>query len=207
MERIMKFIKTILFALLSLLMFGCVYYSALYDITLTEVERPVDAKERYGEQKVIRFEEEGKTKFSFEDEMIKLIWLPTTSQFNFLLMNKTKHSIKIIWDEAAYVDENGSSKRIMHSGVKYSDRNNPQPPTTIVRGTTVSDIILPIDDFYGSLFSPYATRTEKESADKAEQYVGKSVQVLLPLKIKEIVNEYIFSFKVNDFKVEKHTNY
>jgi hypothetical protein len=213
-ERIMKFLKTIMIASLLLLMFGCVSYRALYDISLSEVERPTNAKERYGDQKIISFEEEGKTKFSFEDKMVKVIWIPISTQFLFRLTNKTDHSIKIIWDEAVYVDENGMSKRIMHSGVKYTDRNNPQPPTTIVRGATISDLIFPTDNVYWvsgqyggwretPLFPNSSITSAQEITDKAKQYVGKSVQVLLPLKIEDVVNEYIFSFKINDVQIKQ----
>jgi len=190
-----------------------------YDFGLKEVERPVDARERYGEQKIVMLQDEGVTKYSFEDEMIKIVWLPTSYGFDFVLSNRTDHSIKIIWDEAVYVDEKGRNKRVMHSGVKYTERNNPQPPTTIVRRATVTDTIIPTDnvrwikgyyDQYGSgpgwwSKAPlFPSSTVQGSADElltqAKQYVGKTFQVLLPLKIEEVVNEYIFIFIVNDVK-------
>ena len=90
--------KTIwLTAIALLVFFSCVsHHHAIYDISLSEVERPADAKERYGEQKIVSFEEQGKTKYSFQDEMVRIIWIPTSYQFSFGLTNKTKYSIKII---------------------------------------------------------------------------------------------------------------
>lgn len=224
----MKNITTILITLLSFLMVSCASYNAIYDITLTEVERPADAKDRYGVQKIESFKEEGKTKYSFEDEVVKVIWIPTSSQFLFTLTNKTKHSIQIIWDEAVYVDENGLSKRVMHTGVNYIDRNNPQPPTTVVRGATISDLIFPTDNisywsglgwvvtplFPNKRIDPLLARgvdkslgrvfkSKEEFIAKTKEQIGKSVQVLLPLKIENVVNEYIFSFIVNDVKVDQ----
>jgi len=195
-------------------------YSAHYDIGLKEVERPADAKERYGESKIIEFEEEGKTKYRFEDGMIDIAWLPRTTQFGFLLKNKTSHSIQIIWDEAAYVDESGMSKRVMHSGVKYSERNNPQAPTTIVRGGKVSDIILPTENVYymgGYLgwekqpllpqrsSNEYARPSKEDVENTAKTVVGKHVQVLLPIKIEDVVNEYIFVFLIEGYNIENET--
>lgn len=210
----MKHIKFIFSILVALMLIGCVSYRAIYDITLTEVERPADAKERYGESKIVRFEEEGKTKYSFEDEMVKIIWIPLSSQFLFTLNNKTNHSIKIIWDEAVYVDEDGMSKRVMHSGVKYTERNNPQPPTTIVRGATISDLVFPTDNIYYvsgqyggwqeiPLFPNSSITSAQELLDKAKPIIGKAVQVLLPLQIEDVVNEYIFSFRINDVEVKQ----
>lgn len=210
----MKYQKNIISILVALLFVSCASYRAVYDITLAEVERPADAKDRYGEQKIVRFEEEGKTKYSFEDEMVKLVWIPLSSQFMFTLNNKTDHSIKIIWDETVYVDENGMSKRVMHSGVKYTERNNPQPPTTIVRGATISDLIFPSDNVYyvsgqyggwreTPLFPNSSMTSSQELLEKAKPLIGKTVQILLPLKIEDVVNEYIFSFTVNDVEVKQ----
>ena len=114
-------------------LFGCQSFRAYYDIGLTEVERPALAKERYGEQKITKAREEGVEKYYFEDELVKILWLPSSSNVSFNLTNKTDHSIKIIWDEAVYVDTIGVSHRVMHSGVKYMDRSNSQPPSVVVR--------------------------------------------------------------------------
>ena len=208
----MKYLKYFCIFMMLFFMIGCMSYRAIYDITLSEVERPSDAKERYGESRIVKFEEEGKTKYSFEDEMIKIIWIPTSVQFYFTLTNKTSHSIKIEWDEAVYVNESGMSQRVMHSGVKYIDRNNPQPPTTIVRNATISDLILPSDNVYyvsgqyggwneKPLFPNVSMTSEQEIMLKAEEYIGKKVQILLPLKIEDVVNEYIFVFSINDVKI------
>jgi hypothetical protein len=191
---------------------GCLAYRAYYDIGLSEVERPTQAKERYGEQKVTKVEEQGVEKYCTEDEMVKIVWVPTSSQISFILTNKTDHSIKIVWDEAAFVDENGMSHRVTHSGVKYIDRNNPQPPSVVVRKGTIMDFLIPSDYVYFEsgeyggwkvlpLFPEYGTTAEKLKAE-AEKYIGKTIQVLLPLQIEDVVNEYIFIFKVSNVEVK-----
>jgi len=170
---------------------GCATYRAYYDIGLTEVERPAQAKQRYGEQKITKVEEEGINKYFFEDEMVKIVWIPTSSQLSFILTNKTDHSIKIVWDEAAFVDENGVSHRVMHSGVKYIDRNNPQPPSVVVRKGTIMDLIMPTDNVYyvsgqyggwreAPLF-PVSSVTAEELKSKAQKYIGKTVMVHLKI--------------------------
>ena len=195
--------------------FSCTYtssnYLAHYNIGLKQVERPVKAKERYGEQKVIRINEEGIAKYSFEDEMIRVIWIPTAPKLSFVLTNKTDHSIKIVWDEAAFVDQDGMSQRVIHAGVKYIDRNSSQPPTIVVRGGTVNDLIIPSANIYykkgayegwreAPLFPSISATDAKVLKSKTEQYIGKTIQVLLPLQIEDVVNEYIFIFEVQSFK-------
>jgi hypothetical protein len=205
--------KTIIvLALLVVFLSDCATYTAYYDISLKEVERPAQAKERYGEQKIMKAEEGGMEKYYFEDEMVKIVWIPTASQISFILTNKTEHSIKIVWDEAAFVDENGVSHRVMHSGVKYIDRTNPQPPSVVVRKGSITDLVIPTDNIYyvsgkyggwreAPLF-PTSAVTIEELRVKAENYIGKTVQVLLPLQIEDVVNEYIFTFEVNNVEVK-----
>ena len=180
-----------------------------YDIGLAAVKRPENAKGRYGEQKIATLQEEDSTKYSFEDDLIRVLWTATPEQLDFDLTNKTSHSIRIIWDKAVYVDEKGNSQRIMHSGVKYTDRNNPQPPTTVAKGATVSDLLFPAENVdwvggpYGGwqikpLFPTSSTSGSPEDLlAQAKKYVGKSFHVLLPLEIEQTVKEYIFVFKVN----------
>jgi hypothetical protein len=177
---------------------------------LQEVERPENAKQQYGESKIVTFEENGESKISYEDELIKIVWLPLSSQFSFNLKNKTDHSIKIIWNEAVYVDENGSSGRVMHSGVKYVDRNNPQPPTVVVKNASIDDIIVPTDNIYyvsgeyggwrTKPLLPNRASTQEELTNLTNSFIDKTVSVLLPLQIEDTVNEYLFKFKVNSFK-------
>ncbi len=192
---------------------GCVTFNqALYDIELQEVERPAQAKERYGEQKIATTQEAGVNKYVFEDDMVRVLWLPTTDAIHFSLTNKTSHSIKIIWDEAAYVDVNGSSQRVMHSGVKYIDRNNPQPPTIVVRNGSVEDLVFPTDNVYYSsgqyggwretpLF-PSSAYSVEDLNTKVEPYRNKTFQVLLPLQIEDVVNEYIFVFNIRNIEIK-----
>jgi hypothetical protein len=101
----------------------------------------------------------------------------------------------------------------MHSGVKYIDRNNPQPPSVVVRGGAITDDILPSDsvyyasgDFGGWREEPLLPNSgigigARALKTKAEKYSGKTYQVLLPLEIESIINEYIFIFKINNVKV------
>ena len=190
---------------------GCATMDTVrYDIGLSAVERPENAKKRYGEQRIGTLQEEDTTKYSFEDDLIRIVWMATPEELVFDLTNKTNHSMKIIWDKAVYVDEKGNSKRVTHSGVKYADRNKSQPPTTVAKDATVSDLVFPAEnvDYEGGPYGGWQIKplfptssmsgTPEDLLAKAKKYVGKSVQVLLPLEIEQAVKEYIFVFKVND---------
>lgn len=194
--------------LLSGLLLGCATVPH-YDVTLREVERPTKAKERYGEQKISTVEEEDVTKYSFEDDLVNILWIVGKKQLAFVLKNKTSHSIKIIWDEAVYVDEAGSSHRIVHSGVKYTDKNSPQSPSVVIRGGTLEDSISPSDyiSYSGGywrtapLLPEFSMAPKEVQEEKAREVVGKQLQVLLPLQIEGVTNEYIFLFTVDSYVI------
>ena len=201
--------KLLILAACATLLNGCMAYTGIYKVGLKEVETPKNVKEQYGDTRVVNFDDKGVTKYSYEDGLIKIIWLPQKNQFSFNLTNKSDHSIKIIWDEAVYVDETGSSKKVFHSGVKYTDRTNSQPPTTIVKGANLDDLVMPTDNAYfvsgqyggwqeKPLFINYSSTPEGLNAIKLT-YIGKTVKVLLPIKIEETVNEYLFTFLIEDF--------
>jgi hypothetical protein len=205
--------KLLLFIGMPIVLASCSIYSGVYNVGLTEVESPSNVRQQYGETKVVNFQDEGVTKYSYADSLIRIIWLPMTKQFSFNLTNNSKNSIKIIWDEAVYVDIDGSSHRVMHTGVKYIDRDQSQPPTIVVKGANVDDIVIPTDNVYyvsGQYGGWFVRPLFKNTANTAEElealktkYVGGVVKVLLPLKIEETTNEYLFTFKIEDFLTKK----
>lgn len=193
------------FIVLGGLLTGCAVTSVnYYDIELIEVERPKDVEERYGESEIITLEDKsGETKYGFEDEFIKIFWIPTYRQFDFLMTNKTNHSMKIVWDDSTFVYVDNVNHKLVHSGMKYVDRYTSHPPSVIARGTTITDFVFPADNIYYSegwkehpIFP--ITVFGKSERDLRNEFVSKTVQVMLPLQIGEVVNEYIFTFKIND---------
>jgi hypothetical protein len=204
--------KNIYIILLTVLLTGCKTYTGAYKLGLLEVDRPENIESQYSETKITDFQDRGVTKYCFEDSLIKIIWLPLNTRFSFSLINKTKHSIKIIWDNALYINENGTSQKVFHYGVKYSDRNNSQPPTTVSKGSRIDDLIMPTDNVYFSsgqygswrespLFKNSASTPEELEAIKSS-YIGKVVKIILPLKIEDLKSNYLFTFKIEDFKAK-----
>jgi len=212
-------IKVFSFGLLFIFLFGCaasVKHYLRYDIVLEEVERPPEAEERYREQKISTAEEKG-YKYMFEDEMIKILWMPSSAELRFLLENKTDHSIKIIWNEAAYVSEKGKSHRVMHTGIKYINRNNPQRSSVVAGKGMITDFIYPADyanytyDSWvesplqagGWIVKPLLPNSQEggdpqKLLNNATSYIDKTMQVLLPIQLEGVTYNYVFIFKVKD---------
>jgi len=161
--------------------------------TLVKVEKPEDSSERYGEVKTV--EDKGVTKFSFEDELIDVIIFGTSSQFSFKLTNKSQNSIKVVWDDAVFVDYSGSTSKVMHSGIKYSQREASQPASTIIRGASLEDIACPTSNVrYSDVLKRWVTDSMYPENPTSETM---QVCLMLPIQIKNVVNEYVFIFDVN----------
>ncbi|MBI4245095.1 MAG: hypothetical protein HY606_13475 [Planctomycetes bacterium] len=181
---------------------------ALYTISLSEVIRPNNVKERYGEYTASQISEQNTLKYDYEDKMIKVLWTFESTMIKFLITNKTEYSIKVIWDEAAYVDIKGTTHRIMHSGIKYTDRQNPQPPSVVASRGTLDELILPTDYVYFSGYGVFAGWSQypllplNPTIQEVNQYKGQTIKVLLPLQIEGHTNEYTFIFKIDDVRTK-----
>ena len=182
-------------------------YTAKYDVSLASVESPADAKAQFGETKVATFQDGEINKYRYEDDYIDIVWYVSTKQFNFTLKNKSNHTIKINWDDISFVDYEGNTGRVMHTGVKYNERNNSQPATTIPKGASLSDLLLPTENVYFTsgqyggwnerLLIPSIYSTPEAFANGANNYVGKTMRILMPIMIENVQNDYTFEFKID----------
>lgn len=201
--------KLTFMVLLAAILASCVLYylTEIYKVRLREVEQPENVKEQYSKSKITIFAEENETKNSYEDDFIKIIWLPALTEFSFTLENKSDNSIKIIWDEAVYIGEDSSSLKVIHSGVKYVDGEKAQPPTVIAKKTKINDLVTPVDNIYYSDPSKYFSGGwRKLPLFSVQKSAGKTVKILLPIQIQETINEYIFSFKINHTRINTADN-
>lgn len=102
------------------------------------------------------YEPVGSKEYKFENKYIQITYEPdiTDAGISFAFMNKSKDMIKIIWDESVFINEDGSPKRVFHSGVTIKDRDKSQVPTIIPAGLTHTDILIPVDSpsFYSSQY-------------------------------------------------------
>lgn len=182
-------------------------YVADYSIGLKTVESPANAKQQFGETKVVNFQDETTNKYRYEDDYIYIVWYVGAKQFNFDLTNKSGHTLKINWDDISYVDYKGQTGRVMHSGVKYTERNNSQPASTVPKGANLSDLLLPTENVYyvsgqyggwrekyliPCVYSDAATRDAQASA-----YIGKTLTIMMPIMIENVQNDYTFTFSID----------
>ncbi len=172
-----------------------------YKTALLKVEKPEKATNRYGNTKIIQ--DNGIDKYSYNDSIIDIVIFGTSEQFNFMLKNVSDHSLKIIWNEAAFVGLDGLSSKIMHVGTKFSEREGDQPATTIIKGAKIEDLATPTSNVYydDGIKIGYNTIGNgwKKRSMLPEKYIGKEageIRLMLPIQIRDVINEYTFIFKV-----------
>lgn len=152
---------------------------------------------------------------TYTDSLINVSWDIDQTQFNFVLSNNTKTSIKIIWDDAVYIDYQGSIDKVMHKGVKYIDRQEHQPNSNIPNGAKIDDLMIPISNIFwrdghngiGAGWQerpllPHKSR-KWELDDLRTDLIGKNIGVTLPIIVGDNKYEYTFYFEIIDISMKK----
>ena len=195
---------------------------AIYDVGLSSVESPSDAKKPYGNTDIVKYTDrnpsEGKDgqiqdKYKYTDRYIDITWWYSTTQFEFELKNISGYTLKINWDNVTYMDYTGNISRIMHKGVRYIDREQSQGSISIPKDGRLNDIIVPTSNVYFDkglgIYSPaawrqtaiipcyYKNKKEMEHDIKNRTWIGKKVKILFPIEIEGKCNDYNFEFTVN----------
>jgi len=189
-----------------------IWYSASYDYDLMKVEKSGD---------IIEIDSTYSSICIFEDSLINIKWSIKHNKLLFNLVNKTQNTLSINWDNIIFVDINGKSYRVIHSGIKFNEKEKPQVPTNIIRKGSIDDLIIPAEKISyfkgftssfldisipsswnaGPLISPCCTQNKQETEILAIENIGKIFQVLLPIHINNISYEYIFSFCTKDYEI------
>lgn len=185
-------------------------------IALSAVERPATARQQWGEQLIATRSDSGVTRYSFEDAMIRAVFLVRESDVLMDLTNKTQFSLRLLWTETTMVLPEGSPSPVMMNGWKYTDCRAEKPPAVIPKGVTISDVIIPCarlsfsSNWIEAPLFPGGTRYANDSTvsrvteEMRKQMLGKSVSLLLPLQIEGVTNEYTFRFSVDSVNVRRN---
>lgn len=141
----------------------------------------------------------------YYDDFIRIVFEVGQKRIGFNLENKTDKGITINWDKVAYVSPTGESMRVMHTGVRYIQRDAPQAPTVIPPYSNITDAVIPSQHIYfeSGQYGGWRELNLFPGNDKTI-FIGKSFSVFLPLEIKGQWKEYTFTFKINNItKMER----
>ena len=203
-------------AVSALLLSSCNTHKAIYKFDLAEVSRFDRGNRSVGGEKITdgikeRYEAEHERILYFSDTSIAADWLMSSEAFALRLSNQNEGSIKVLWDEAVYVDAEGKSLAVMHAGVPYGKKDETQLPSILAGTSHITDIVIPKDFVYwsknlGWMMEPELPTFVRNGVSKrlvlerAKKYIGKKVKILLPLQIGDSVKEYVFTFNIAEVK-------
>jgi len=119
------------------------------------------------------------------------------------IKNKTASAIEVNWDSVSFVDINGKSNRVIHTGIRLMDRDKPQAPSVIPPGAALEDEITPVDNirFESGQYGGWKIDPLMPPLDENQQkYVGKTLSVFMPLEINGKKKEYNFKIEITGIK-------
>ena len=167
--------------------------SGKYISTLIKVEKPADESVRYGETKVEEIE--GIIKYRYIDDFIDILIFGSSKQFSFLLKNISPNTLKLVWNEAVFVDFSGTTSKVMHVGTKYSQKDSEQPASTIIKGAHIEDVAVPTCNVrYSDILREWITESMYPSIPATSP---GELRLMLPVQVKDVINEYIFVFRAD----------
>jgi hypothetical protein len=188
-------------------------YIANYEIGLFETDRPVDAQEKYGKHVIRTIEDADKEISHFEDDMISVVFEMKPKVFEVEIFNKLDRPIAIDWDGAQYVDENGTTHRLVSESVLKKDLDKPQEPQVIEGGDQWHEKVQSRDNlkleegihtqWIITPFFPYKDKSSDKLTGKTEGLKDKVIKIKLPFKVDGEFLDYTFGFMIQKITVEK----
>ncbi len=121
--------------------------------------------------------------------------------------NNTNSSIKVHWDESAFINTNNETLRIIHKGTKFSNKEKEQVPSIIIKGSKLSDVIIPADyanysDYFKRWVFNVLFGSHKEGLND-----GKIFKISLAIEDSGEVSNYVFTFELHFFKTKVQTHF
>jgi hypothetical protein len=133
----------------------------------------------------------------YRDDAIAISFVVADQSFQMRLENLTAANIKIIWDRSQYTDVNMQSHRLMYSGVRLQERNNPIADQIVRPHVLIQEAVFPVRNVF---FIPQKKTYEIHPLfplenDGAAGLTGKTFSLFIPIEIDRAITPY-------DFKIE-----
>lgn len=136
---------------------------------------------------------------TFSDEKLSFTWEIQLTHFNLSLENKSDKTIRVDWENSAYVNSLGNNFRVFHSGITIADRDREQMSTPIVRGSKLRDLVVPTGNVsYSTYFNRWVYLTLLDNKKGSED--NTNVRIQLSIKDNDGAQDYIFIFNLKYIK-------
>jgi hypothetical protein len=136
----------------------------------------------------------------FRDATVAVSFIIDGRSLQLRLENLTSSDVKILWDRTEYTDANKQAHRLMHSGIRFQDRNNPIPAQLVPPHSAVQEAIIPVDLVsFSQQKKSYELRLLMPlDSDTAAALKGKELVLFIPIEINRQIIPYNFKFEITD---------
>jgi hypothetical protein len=117
-------------------------------------------------------------------------------------INKSEGPIEIAWEQSAYINERSESSRLIHSNIRFMNKEQAQPNTVIPPNAKVSEMVFPSDHINSSSekwtqkpLLPYPLRLDS-NVEQIDQLVGKEIRLFMRFIVNEKKVDRTFSLKI-----------
>ncbi len=141
---------------------------------------------------------DGTTWYTYENAYLKVTWELTNTRFGLVLQNKTTDSLVVFWEEAAYINQNNDTLRVIHDGIDFFEKDRQQLPTVLKPLESVSDFLIPEANIH---YDPdnFTLWRINHLFYEGKKDIGLKVFIELPLGIMGTDTKYRFIFLVEDW--------
>ena len=173
-------------------------FIAYYDMELRDVQKPSSVTGVMDSVNTADEQEE-----AYEDSLLRMFWVPSARGIAMRIVNKSDTPVSVEWESAEFVDAGGVTHAVVHAGMP--DSRQPSP-SKIEAGGMFETILGPADKAvfqggavrFGPLFDTYEGSLEGQLRRSAKGYIGKNIQVVLPLRKGTESLRYINTFEIVD---------
>lgn len=155
---------------------------------------------------------------SFTDEYLTIMPISIDPIINLNIWNNYTSSIRILWDEAAYIDITGNAYRVIHNGIKFTDKEKAQVASTIPTDAKIEDCIIPVESikYIGGTWTITPFKSYKfDNLAEAEDavYILKDnpsligCTLLLPIMVDDRKIEYTLHFNGDKYSISSKEEY
>ncbi|MFQ5512740.1 MAG: hypothetical protein ACE5EO_12950, partial [Candidatus Krumholzibacteriia bacterium] len=161
---------------------GCATPAGIaYVFTLDQVVRPQDRGDRFGPQESVAADVGHNNQYV--DDVVKIDWLLTENDIAFRIWNQTDHSMGYLSEVVVPADD------VLWTRYGWVRLAHTMKPTREGGG--------------GGEKVGYPPRTPKDSEKESvieAPLVGDEIQIVLPIEIRGVVNDYVFTFRISGVK-------
>ena len=136
----------------------------------------------------------------FRDATLAVSFTVDEQSIQMHLTNLGDHEVKILWDQAQFTDVNMQTSRLMHSGIRFADRNNPIPDQVVPPRAAVREGVFPINRvFFSQQKKAYETKSLFPVDTEAGAHLkGKTINLFIPVEVDRAIIPYNFKFEITD---------